>query len=260
MTTRILIALVATSLTTAIAQTSDNSFAGKWKLNQEKSQLSGFTYKVEDAGKNKITFKSGDTSETLSLDGTPHTTRFGDTWSITKKGTNTFHWVRKRNGKTTSDATWTVAEDAATSTYDDTVTRPDGSTSHDVATLKRTEGSGPGLVGTWESTNTKIGSPVSIEIEKSGTDGYLIKDVAYKQETKFKTDGKAYTPKGPNVAPGTTVSAKQQGDNNMELTYKIKGKVSETDNWELSSDGKTLTETITYPGENKKEVDIFERE
>jgi hypothetical protein len=84
--------------------------------------------------------------------------------------------------------------------------------------------------------------------------------VAYKEETKFKTDGKVYTPKGPNVAPGTTVSAKQQGDNNMELTYKIKGKVSETDNWELSSDGKTLTETITYPGENRKEVDIFERE
>ena len=46
----------------------------------------------------------------------------------------------------------------------------------------------------------------------------------------------------------------------MELTYKLKGKVTETDRFELSSDGKTLTETITYPAENKQEVDIFERE
>jgi hypothetical protein len=46
----------------------------------------------------------------------------------------------------------------------------------------------------------------------------------------------------------------------MELIYKLKGKVTETDTLELSSDGKTLTDSITYPAENKQEVDIFERE
>lgn len=99
-----------------------------------------------------------------------------------------------------------------------------------------------------------------MEIEKSGADGYSMKNPAYKEETDFKVDGKAYTPKGPNVAPGTTVSAKQAGDNKMELTYKLKGKVTETDALELSADGKTLTETITFPGENKQEVDVYDRE
>jgi hypothetical protein len=254
------ICAIATSLTAAFAQTSDNSFGGKWKLNPEKSQLSGLTYEVQDAGKDKITFKFGDTSETVSLNGTPHTTRYGNTWQITRKDDKTFHWVQKRSGKTTSDATWTVADDGATSTYDNTETKADGSTSHDVVTLKRTEGNGPGLIGTWQSTDIKIGTPDTMEITKSGTDGYTMMNPAYKAETKFKTDGKEYTPKGPRVAPGLTVSAKEAGDNKLELTYKLKGKVTETDNWELSSDGKTLTETITFPGEDKQEVDVFERE
>jgi hypothetical protein len=243
-----------------LSRAADDSFAGKWKFNPEKGQLSGLTYKVEDAGNNKMIFKFGDTAETVSLDGKPHTTRFGSIWEITKKDANTFKWIRKIHGKTTSDATWTVADDGATSTYDTTETKPDGSTSHDVITLKRTAGGTTGLVGTWESTEIKIGSPGTMEIEKSGTDGYSMKNPAYKEETNLKLDGKASTPKGPNVAAGTTVSAKKTGDNKMELTYKLKGKVTETDALELSSDGKTLTETITFPGESKQEVDVFDRE
>ncbi len=223
-------------------------------------QLSGLSYKVEDAGKNKMIFKFGDTAETVSLDGKPHTTRFGNIWEVTKKNANTFKWIRKIHGKTASDATWTVAQDGATSTYDTTETKPDGSTSHDVITLKRTAGGTTGLVGTWESTEIKIGSPGTMEIENSGTDGYSMKNPEYKEETNFKTDGKAYAPKGPNVAHGTTVSAKKTGDNKMELTYKLKGKVTETDAWEVSLDGKTLTETITFPEESKQEVDVFNRE
>jgi hypothetical protein len=242
-----------------LCRAADNSFVGTWKFNPEKSQLSGLTYKVEDAGNNKYTMMFGDTSETVSLDGSPHTTRFGSTWSLTKKGPNTFEWIRKRNGKTLFDATWTVADDGATSTYDSTETRPDGSSSHDVTTLKRTGGGTSGLVGTWESTEIKIGSPDTMEIAKSGM-GYSMKNPAYKQETNFKLDGKPVTPKGPNVPPGTTVSAKGMGENKMELTYKLKGKVTETDVWELSSDGKTLTETVTYPGENKQEIDVFDRQ
>jgi hypothetical protein len=46
----------------------------------------------------------------------------------------------------------------------------------------------------------------------------------------------------------------------MELTYKLKGKTIETDKWELSTDGKTLTQTITYSGVSKPEVDVYDRQ
>ena len=155
---------------------------------------------------------------------------------------------------------WTVSDDGATSTYVSTETRPDGSTSHDETKLKRTAGGTSGLVGTWESTEIKVGSPMFMEMAKWEGNGYLMKNSTFQGKTEFKLDGKEYTPKGPRVAKGTTVSGKAIDAHNMELTYKLKGKTTETDRWELSADGKTLSDTVNYPGESKPEVDVFERQ
>jgi hypothetical protein len=46
----------------------------------------------------------------------------------------------------------------------------------------------------------------------------------------------------------------------MELAYKLKGKTTQTERWELSPDGKTLTQTITFAGVNKPEVDVYDRQ
>ena len=46
----------------------------------------------------------------------------------------------------------------------------------------------------------------------------------------------------------------------MELTYKLKGKTTETDKYEVSVDGKTLTQTVTYSGVSKPEIDIYDHE
>ena len=46
----------------------------------------------------------------------------------------------------------------------------------------------------------------------------------------------------------------------IELTYKLKGKTTETDKLELSVDRKTLTQTITYAGVSKPEVDVYDRQ
>ena len=56
-----------------------------------------------------------------------------------------------------------------------------------------------------------------------------------------------------------TVTASRIDDHNIELTYKLKGKTTETDKWELSVDGKTLTQTVTYPGVSKPEADVYDR-
>ena len=106
----------------------------------------------------------------------------------------------------------------------------------------------------------KIQTPISIEIAKWEGDGYSLVNPVYKQRLHFRLDGKDYTPTGPRVAQGTTVSASRSGDRNMELTYKLKGKTTETDRWELSDDGKTLTQTVNYSGVSKPEVDVFDRQ
>jgi hypothetical protein len=258
--TATLVAITGLSLCAApLILAQDDSFVGKWKFNPDKSQLNGLTYKVDQGGTGKYKFTFGDDTETLTL-GKEHVTKYGNTWLITQSGPNAWKWVQKRDGKVFSDAMWTVSDDGATSTYVSTETRPDGSSSHDETKLKRTAGGTSGLVGTWESTEIKIGSPTMLQIASWEGDGYSMSNLTFQEKTEFKLGGKDYTPKGPRVPKGTTVSGKSIDAHTMELTSKLKGKTTETDRWELSADGKTLTDTINFSGESKPEVDVFERQ
>jgi len=81
-----------------------------------------------------------------------------------------------------------------------------------------------------------------------------------REHLRLKPDDKNYPHEGPRVPKGETMSAKQNGDRGLELTYALKGKTLETERWELSEDGKNLTNTISFPGQAKEEVDVFDRE
>ena len=259
MHSRILVLFAFVGLSCASALAASDLFVGKWTLNPDKSQFNGLTYKIEDAGGGQYRFIFGDDVETLTLDGKGHVTKYGDTWSIKATGSNSWESTNKRDGKVTAKSKWTISEDGKTFTTVDENMRPDGSTSRSESTLKRTDGTS-GLAGTWESTSVKIMSPLSIEVAKWQGDGYSLSNPAYKQHLQFKLDGKDYTPTGPRVAKGTSVSASKSADHKMELTYKLKGKTTETDRWELSADAKMLTQTITYAGVSKPEVDVYDRE
>jgi hypothetical protein len=256
---RIALCFTLLGLSGSSALAADDSFVGKWKLNPDKSQFNGLEYKIEDAGGGQYRFIFGDDVEVLTLDGKGHVTKYGDTWSIKATGPSSWESVNKREGKVTAKSKWTISEDGQTFTTVDENMRPDGSTGRSESTLKRTGGN-TGLAGTWESASVKIMTPISIEIAKWEGDGYSLVNPAYKQRLHFKLDGKDYKPTGPRVAEGTTVSASKSGDRNMELTYKLKDKTTETDRWELSDDGKTLTQTVNYSGVSKPEVDVFDRE
>ena len=247
------------SLISTSALAADDSFVGKWKLNSDKRQFAGLDYKIEDAGGGKYRFAFGDDVETLPFDGKDHPTKYGNTWAITQTGPNKWKWTRKRDGKVIAVSEWTVSEDGQIFSSSRESMRPDGSTSHEELKFKRTDGSS-GLVGNWETTEVKMTSPATVEIAKWQGDGYSFLDPAYKERANFKLDGKDYTPTGPRVAKGTTVTSKKIDDHTMELTYKLKGKTTQTERWELSPDGKTLTQTITFAGVNKPEVDVYDRQ
>lgn len=259
MKTCILALIASLSLISGSAFAADNSFVGKWKFNPDKSQLTGLDYKIEDAGDGKYRFIFGDDVETMTLDGKGHVTKYGDTWSIKATGPNSWESTMKRDGKVTTTSKWAVSEDNQTFTSVEENKRPDGTTGRSEATFKRTGGTS-GLAGSWESTSVKVLSPTSMEIAKWKGDGYSLINPAYKQHLNFKIDGKEYTPTGPRVATGTTVTAEEVDKHSMELTYKLKGKTTETDRWELAADGKTLTDSIIYPGVTKQEVDVFDRQ
>jgi hypothetical protein len=259
LTTATLVAITGLGLCVVpVAFAADDSFVGKWKMNVDKCQFTGLQYKIENLGGDKYSFVFGDDVETVPLDGKDHPTKYGNTWAIAKTGPNKWKWTQKRDGKIISVSNWTISEDGIFNSHRESM-RPDGSTSHVEVTFKRTAGTS-GLAGTWESTEFKMNPPATLEIEKWQVDGYSLLDPAYKEREDFKLDGKDYTPKGPRVPKGTTVSGKAIDAHKMELTYKLKGKTTETDSWELSEDGKTLTETLNFSGVSKPELDVYERQ
>ena len=59
------------------------------------------------------------------------------------------------------------------------------------------------MVGTWESTEIKIGSPTMLQIASWEGDGYSISNLTFQEKTEFKLDGKEYTPGHLDPAPVT---------------------------------------------------------
>ncbi len=237
----------------------DASFVGTWKLNPGKSHFNGLQEKIEDMGGGKYQFAFGDDVQTITMDGKDHPTKYGDMWSVTKTGPNSWKSVHKRNGKVTSTATWTLSDNGNKFTSVIDGTRPDGSKLHNVFETKRIAGTS-GLAGTWESTKFQINSPAAMQIASWNGDGWTISVPADKERLDLKFDGKEYPDKGPRVAKGTTASGKQIDAHNVEITTKLKGKTQYTEHMKLSADGKTITSTLHFPGVPKPEIDVYERQ
>ena len=246
--------IVSTNLSAA-----SDPFVGKWKWNGDKSKVSGLEEKIEDLGGNKFKFAFGDDVETIVLDGKDYPTKYGYTWAVKEDGPNKWKEIDKRDGKVTATASWTISDDGKIYTSITKGTRPDGSTYHNEFKAKRTAG-GPGLAGTWESTEVKQSAPAAWKITPYQGDGLSFRTPAEKEGVDLKFDGKDYPDKGPRVPPGSTVSGKRIDQRKIELSNKLKGKPFYSQQLEVSEDGKTLTIVLNFPGVSNPETDIYDRQ
>lgn len=241
-------ALALACLIAGTLYAADDPFCGKWKLDKEKSKISGEQMTIQDLGNNKYKWTFGNNSDTVTADGTDQPVHYGNTMSLTKEGPNALKMVIKKDGKVTESMTHTLSDDGATQTIKGTATKPDGTTS-DFEVVDKRVGSGSGWTGTWESTKVDISSPDEWDIDANGSDGLTFNTPAYQDTTSMKFDGKDYPEKGPQAAAGAMTSGKRIDQHTIELTDKIKGKVMDHERLEVSPDGKTLTMTIHETGQ-----------
>ena len=249
--------LAAACLIGANLHAADNPFVGKWKINFRKSKVLGFREKIEDLGNHEMKFSFGDDAESYYFDGQAHPTRYGSQRTITSEGPDKWMAVTERDGKVTGTDLWTLGSGGKTLTVHSTGTRADGSSFQNDFSFKRIAGKA-GLVGTWESTKVDPAAYPDMAIETFEGDGLAIAVPTFKEVHNVKFDGKDYPNEGPRVAPGATTSGKLINEHTIELTDKLKDKVMDTLHSEVSADGKTLTTTVTYPGVEQKEVDVYE--
>ena len=250
----------------------NDPFVGKWKVNPAKSRLTD-EMKVEAVGENKYVFTfDPDAIDTIVADGSDQPAVNGTTLSVTVKGPNTWEIVRKMNGRTLLRAFWTLSEDGKT--LKDAFTQylpsgltlfsqplPDGSTLVLPYVYERTAGNS-GFLGTWDSDSAKVKTGMELQIEPYEGDGLSFKRSDEEMVKKIKFDGKDYpelNPKG--VDKGTTYSGRRVNEHSLKIAYKSKGKITGTQEVELSPDLKTLTITERLVGQSRpKSILVFNQE
>jgi hypothetical protein len=235
-----------------------NPLAGTWKLNPAKSKLTD-QMKVEEAGPNKYTFIfSAENAETIVADGTDQPGIYGTTFAVTVLSDHQWKVVRKKEGHVTISAIWDLSSDDNTLTDHFTGYRADGSTTNLLYKYARAEGTS-GFAGTWESVEEQVNSSFEMQVQTFEDDGLSFINPAQKMTKNIKFDGEDYAAQGPNLPAGYVTSGRRLSDSAVELTDKINGKVLDTQEVEVSSDGKTLTITTHIPGQNKPNIQVFER-
>ena len=229
-------------------------FDGTWALNQQKSNLTGQTMTIEEAGDGAITFVNPNFTYTVKTDGTKTETPGGATIAIQKQADGSYHQTMWRDGRELGQSDWKLSDGDKTLTIREYGKRPDGDAFDDTSTYARASG-GKGLAGEWKTTSVKIGNPQTYTI-KLGPGDQMTWDIpAMKATWKGKTDGTESHPTGPTVPESLTLAVTRQGERAFSLTQKLKGKTVFTGTYTVSDDGKTMiVEGKNAKGETTKAV------
>ncbi len=250
--------LLVACLVTSTLWAANDPFVGQWKLNPSKSKLIDYM-KVKSLGANKYALDlGGGAIETIVADGTYQPGLDGTTLSVTVEGPVNWKVVRKKGGHTLVTGIWTLSQDGKTLSDHFTANRPDGSTFRVDYVYKRTT-AGSGFAGTWVSTSEPP-SAFELQIQPYEGDGVSFIHPAEHTTQNIRFDGKDYPAVGPDVRPGFASSGRRVNERTLEMTDKIKGKVMDTRQIELSPDLKTLTMTVHPVGQSKANVLVFDRE
>jgi len=269
MLSRIFQLLLAICLTNP-AWTANDPFEGKWKVNPAASKLND-EMKVEIAGANTyaVTFGPG-AIETVVADGSDQPALSGTTLSITVKGPNSWEVVRKMRGRMLIRAYWTLSEDGKNLNDAFTQYLPDGTTLFSQAlpagstlflpyVYERTAGKS-GFLGTWDSESTKV-KGIELQVEPYEGDGLSFKRSDEALVKRIKLDGNDHSDLDPNaVSKRSAYSGRRVNARSLEIVHKFEGKITSSQQIELSRDLKTLTMTEHLVGENRpKAVLVFNR-
>ena len=270
---RSLLWLPVVCLAIGTSRAADDPFVGKWKVNPSKSKLID-EMKVEAAGENRYTFTFGPGQvDTVVADGSDQPALSGTTLSITVKGPNRWEIIRKMKGRILLTAYWTLSGDGKTLNDAFTQYLPDGLTLFSEplpngstlpfcpAVYERTSGDS-GFPGTWDSESAKVKTGMELQVQPYEGDGLSFKRSDEEMAKRIKLDGNDYPEldaKGRDK--GSVYSGRRVNERSLEITYKLKGKITGTSQIELSPDLKTLTMTERPVGQSRpKSILVFDRE
>ncbi len=214
------------------------SFAGTWKLNLAKSQLTGQTLSIDKAASGLLHFDSQGFAYDPDLSGKEFPTPDGGTTSWREVNPTTWEATIKMNQKVIASYRLPVKGDSLTANMK--ATKPDGGAVEQTSMWSRVSG-GPGLLSRWKSTDVK-GAPTTMEIALESTNGITLTYPEFQIACKGSFDGKDYPVTGAGANLKQTIAFEKSGSNAIKMTTKLNGKPFFIEVLTLSPDGKTLTD------------------
>lgn len=248
------------SLAAAGTAAAQGPFVGTWKLNQEKSQITGDIMKFGPAADQSIQLSAGGTTYSFRLDGANYAMPSGNNavWRQTSPQSWTTEY-RTADGRLLSSDTWKLSADGKNLSVVTSGVKADGDLYTDTEEYVRTEGSS-GLMGSWKSTAVKLSSADEFTIQEVGLDGLLFKFPAIKATYEAKFDGREEAMQGPDIPTGLRLALTRTGPYSFRLVEKLNGNTTSSSVYTVSTDGKTMTEQTTGAPGNPPSTKIWEKQ
>ena len=257
MSKRVFLVPAFVCLEAGVARAAVDPMVGDWKLNSQKTRLFD-EMKVAGAGANKYSFDFGaGQAETIAVDGTDQPGMAGTTLAVTQKSPQEWTVVRKKDGATEINATWTLLSDGNTLQDDYTEFHGDGKTVHLIYRYER-RGGGAGFAADWVSTSQQVETPWVVQVRSYQGDGLSIVSSLQGTTKNVKFDGRDYP--NPGSQHNVVSSAQRVNERSIALTEKIGTNVVDTEEISVSDDGKTLTMTVHVPRRTEPDVLVFEKD
>jgi len=255
---RIVKILPAVCLATSMAWAAESPFIGEWKLDSSKSRMPD-EMKVQSKGGNKYAFDFGGGAETIVVDGSDQPGGYGGTLlSVKAEAPDTWIVERKKDGRLLLKGTWKLSMDGSMLTDYYREFESDGSTLSMDYVYQRTAG-GSGFAADWQSIKETMNTPFLMQVKEFQGDGLSFITPSEQETKNVKFDGKEYPNEGPKADRGASSSIRRVDERTLVITDKAGGKVTDTEEIELSADLKTLTITVHIAGRDKPNVMVFER-
>jgi len=235
--------------------TANDPFVGKWKLDVSRSTIVD-AMQVEAVGPNRYAFNfEGGPTETVVADGTDQPGVPGTTLAIKVDDARHLKVVRKQDGKIIVSASWRLSADGRTLRDAFNNLQPDGSAVTVDYLYRRTAGTS-GFAGRWESTTKPVGLKLELAIQPYGGKGLSFVSPGVNKSLIF--DGRDHALGGGK--DGLVLSGRRRGARALDYTETTGGKLVDTRQFQVSRDGRTLTETLRIPGQTTPTVFVFARQ
>ncbi|SPE17937.1 exported hypothetical protein [Candidatus Sulfotelmatomonas gaucii] len=232
---------------------------GTWKLDPARSNIPGptLTLSLTPDGMFYSSGRSG--SAKFRCDGKAYQAAETLTAFCTQKNSSDLEITTFRNGSKAGVSHWQLSSNGKMLTVDSEIFQPDRSPKPKETHFTRTSGSS-GFTGGWRNVNPFDGLASILQISMGSNAlhySYPEKDI----HADAFIDGTDAAIQDPSVSAGATVSLRERGPREFSVTTKLNGRATNAGYWQISADGRSLTDSYWEPGRpNEKAVLVYEKQ